>query len=133
MEANDGTVDGATTVVLVQGTNASLVATGNLFTTAALQPLFAGDTLEALCLVVERCPLAVLLDESCTPLDPWQFSLLVKSHPRLRQVRIVVLCRQSDPVARARAAAVRVDALLQKPFASDEVLAALRHQPGCAA
>src|SRR5690606_37328276 len=116
MEADN---DGATTVVLVQGTNTSLAATANLFTTAALRPLFADDTLEALCLVVERCPLAVLLDESCAPLDPWQFSLLVKQHPRLQQVRIVVLCRQADPMLRARAAAVRVDALLHKLFASD--------------
>jgi len=119
-------------VVLVDGNSACHATTATVFTNTRWRPLMVCDTLDGLCAVVEREPAVVLLDEACIPLDPWQFSLLLKGHPRYRDTRILVMCKRIDTVLRARARAARVDGLLQKPFASDEVLALLERQV-CAA
>jgi twitching motility two-component system response regulator PilG len=112
-------------VVLVDGNNACHATATSVLSGTQWELVRVEDALDGLCAVVEEGAQAVLLDEGCTPLDPWQFCQLVKHHPRYRAVRVIVLCRRVDVVLRARARAAGVDALLQKPFASDEMLALL--------
>jgi len=120
-------------VLLVDGNTACHATTRPIFKDTHWQCLVVSDALDGLCVVVEREPRAIILDEGCGPLDPWQFSLLLKGHSRYRNTRIIVMCKCLDIVVRARARAARVDGLLQKPFASDEVLAQLEQPAECAA
>lgn len=120
-------------VVLVDGSSACQATASGIFSGTEWELLRVEDALDGLCAIVDQGPRAVLLDEACTPLDPWEFTQLVKHHPRYRKVRIIVLCRRVDVVLRARARAVGVDALLQKPFAADEVLALLNSDADVAA
>jgi twitching motility two-component system response regulator PilG len=133
MEALHESETRARRVVLVDGNSACHATATGVLSGTEWELVRVEDALDGLCAVVEEGAQAVLLDEGCAPLDPWQFCQLVKHHPRYRTVRIIVLCRRVDVVLRARARAVGVDALLQKPFASDEVLALLNAAPGVAA
>jgi twitching motility two-component system response regulator PilG len=116
-------------VVLVDDNNACHATTAGALNGTQWELVRVEDALDGLCAVVEEGARAVLLDEGCAPLDPWQFCQLVKHHPHYRAVRVIVLCRRIDVVVRARARAGGVDALLQKPFASDDVLALLNAAP----
>ena len=133
MDENNSDTLAGDWVVLIDGNTACHATTRPIFADTHWRCLMVSDTLDGLCTVVEKQPRAVLVDEACTPLDPWQFSLLVKGHPRFSQTRIIVMCKRLDIVLQARARAAQVDGLLQKPFASDEMLALLEQPVECAA
>jgi len=125
MDALRSEVRRSSWVVLVDGNSACHATADHVLSGSPWQLAQVEDALDGLCAVVEHSPLAVLLDEGCTPLDPWEFAQLVKHHPHYRHVKIIVMCKRIDVLTRAKARAFAVDGLLQKPFAADEVLALL--------
>ena len=113
------------TLLVVDDNPALQHAARNLPAGAALHCVYAADSLEGLCGIVEHSPAVVLLDSQVAPLDPWRFALLVKEHPEYRHIRLVLVGTALDDTARARAEAVGIEAVLGKPFTTEELQEAL--------
>jgi twitching motility two-component system response regulator PilG len=112
-------------VLVVDANPAVLDTVSAIFTTGPFACVTAGDTLEALCAVVEHRPAVVIVDADSGPLLPWQFCALLRQHPDHAAVQLVISCSRDDVLERARASAAGADQFLPKPFATDDVLALL--------
>jgi len=120
-------------VLIVDDNPALLQTLQAVFTDTGIVCLTAGDSLAALCALVEHRPAAVIIDADTGPLALWQFCALVRQHPVLGHSRLVVSSNRDDVVERARAMAAGADAFLPKPFAVEDVLARLDRPAGVAA
>lgn len=112
-------------VLIVDGNPALLQTCGTILGNSAYACVTAGDTLAALCAVVEHEPVAVLIDADTGPLPVWQFCVLLRQQPAYRDIRLIVSSNTDDAVARARASASGADNFLPRPFTAEEVLALL--------
>lgn len=113
------------TILVVDDNPALQHATRALPGAAAIECVHVSDSIAALCRMVEHRPTTVLIDSATGPLDAWNFSLLVKEHPEYRGTRLVLLTQQADAVQRARAEAAGMQAVLEKPFTTEELQAVL--------
>lgn len=116
---------GRQTLLVVDDNTAVHHALSNLSGNGELHCVHAADSVEGLCRIVEHRPTVVLLDSQAGPLDAWRFALLVKEHPEYRHIRLVLLGTEVDDALRARAEAVGIEAVLAKPFTSEELQASL--------
>ncbi len=124
----------APNVVLVVDANPALLQTfDNIFQSSGWTCVTAGDTLSALCCLVERTPRAVLVDADTGPLGVWQFSALLREHPDYKDVLLIVSSSRDDIVERARTEAAGADRFLARPFSVDEVLGLLTAKRGAVA
>src|SRR5690606_27120302 len=88
-------------VVLVVDSNPALRQTlDSILQGSAWTCVTAGDTLSALCCMVEHAPQPVLIDADAGPLGVWQFSALLRQHPDFNQVRLIVSSGRDDIVER---------------------------------
>lgn len=116
---------GQQTLLIVDDNPALQHAARNLPGCASLHCVHAADSVEGLCRIVEHQPSVVLLDSQAAPLDAWRFALLVKEHPEYRHIRLILVGADVDDCLRARAEAVGIEAVLGKPFTSEELHATL--------
>ncbi len=84
-------------------------------TYAGLKVQEAGDGAEALAIVVKSPPDLVVMDLAMPHLDGWESTRRIKSDPRTRDVRVIVVTSNAmaDQLAKARAAGA--DEVLTKP------------------
>jgi DNA-binding response OmpR family regulator len=119
----------ASPVVLVVDSNTALLQTlDSILQSRGWTCITAGDTLSALCCMVEHAPQTVLIDADSGPLGVWQFASLLRQHADFRHVRLIVSSNRDDIVERARAEAAGAECFLPRPFAVDEVLGILTAQ-----
>lgn len=111
----------AQTLLIIDDNPALQHAARQLPAGESLRCVHVSDSLEGLCGIVEHRPAVVLLDSQAAPLDPWRFALLVKEHPEYRHIRLVLLGTEVDDCVRARAEAVGIEAVLAKPFTTEEL------------
>lgn len=121
------------TLLLVDDNPALLHTTQALLASSHWHCVARNDTVSALCAIVELNPTAVLVDCDAGPLDAWKFCLLVKEHPDFSHTRLILVSRQDDAYARAKASAAGADAMLVKPFSAEELAELLSAQCGMAA
>lgn len=126
----DGAIPARPAVLVVDGNPALLQTCKTIFSNSAYACVTAGDTLAALCAVVEHEPVAVLIDADIGPMPVWQFCVLLRQQPVYRNIRLIVSSNTDDVVARARASASGADNFLPRPFTAEEVLALLATRDG---
>ena len=113
------------TVLVVDDNPALRQAAGAMLATAGLGCIAVADSISALCALVEHRPQAVLLDADSSSLAPWQFAQLVQQQAEHAGTRLVYISTRDDVIERSRALAAGIGCFLAKPFAAEELLAAL--------
>jgi twitching motility two-component system response regulator PilG len=120
-----GAGSAAKAILVVDGNPALLQTFTTILRASDWNCITAGDTLAALCAVVEHQPRAVLIDADAGPLAVWQFCALLRQHPRYCDIRLIVCSSRDDVVEQVRASAAGADQFLARPFAAEDVLALL--------
>ena len=113
------------TIVVVDENPALRQAAQAMLAPAGLGCVAVADSVSALCALVEHRPQAIVLDADSGPLAPWQFVQLVQQHAEHAQVHMVYTSTRDDVIERARALAAGIESFLPKPFAAEELLAAV--------
>lgn len=91
-----------------------------------IEILFASTGAEAVAQIEREAPDLVVSDVYMPDMDGYRLCEFVKSHPRLGATPVVLLADVVDATVLARAARVRPDDLLRKPFGPDALLARIR-------
>jgi two-component system, chemotaxis family, response regulator PixG len=113
-------------LVMVLDDNAAFCASVQaMLAPAGMACISATDNINALCLLVDQRPSALLVASESGPLEPWQFVRLLQQDPELCNVRLIYTSACDDVIERARAQAAGITNFLAKPFAADELLALL--------
>jgi CheY-like chemotaxis protein len=87
--------------------------------------LDAKDAEEALATLRSEDPDAMLLDLRLPGRDGWSVLEEMRSTGRLHRVPVIVISAHADPSAAQRALALGCRGYIEKPFDSDDVIAAL--------
>ena len=88
--------------------------------------LFASTGPDAVAQIERETPALVIADVYLPDMDGYRVCEFVKSHPRLRAIPVFLMADVVDDVITARAARVRPDDVLRKPFAADQLLGRIR-------
>jgi chemosensory pili system protein ChpA (sensor histidine kinase/response regulator) len=99
---------------------------GRLLTREGFDVVTAKDGLDALQLLGERVPDAILLDIEMPRMDGFEFAKTVKADTRLAHIPIIIITSRTAEKHRNRAKELGVDAYLGKPYQEDELLRNLR-------
>jgi chemosensory pili system protein ChpA (sensor histidine kinase/response regulator) len=99
---------------------------GRLLTREGFDVVTAKDGLDALQLVGERVPDAILLDIEMPRMDGFEFAKTVKADTRLADIPIIMITSRTAEKHRNRAKELGVDVYLGKPYQEDELLRNLR-------
>jgi chemosensory pili system protein ChpA (sensor histidine kinase/response regulator) len=86
----------------------------------------AKDGLDALQLVGERIPDAILLDIEMPRMDGFEFAKNLKADPKLAHIPIIMITSRTADKHRARAKELGVEVYLGKPYQEEELLRHLR-------
>jgi chemosensory pili system protein ChpA (sensor histidine kinase/response regulator) len=100
--------------------------TSRLLTREGFDVLTAKDGLDALQLLGERVPDAVLLDIEMPRMDGFELAKTMKADPRLAHIPVIMITSRTAAKHRARAQELGVDGYLGKPYQEDELLRQLR-------
>jgi len=100
--------------------------TSRLLTREGFEVLTAKDGLDALQLLGERVPDAVLLDIEMPRMDGFELAKSMKADPRLAHIPIIMITSRTASKHRTRAQELGVDGYLGKPYQEDELLRQLR-------
>jgi CheY-like chemotaxis protein/predicted regulator of Ras-like GTPase activity (Roadblock/LC7/MglB family) len=87
-----------------------------------VEVLFAPTGAEAVAQIEREAPALVIADVYLPDMDGYRVCEFVKSHPRLRATPVLLMADVVDAMITARAARVRPDDVLRKPFAADQLL-----------
>lgn len=98
----------------------------NALTGSGVQILFAPTGAEAVAQIEREAPDLVVCDVYMPDMDGYRVCEFVKSHPRLGAVPVLLLADVIDAMVQARAASVRPNDILRKPFAADLLLGRIR-------
>ena len=86
----------------------------------------AKDGLDALQLLAERVPDAILLDIEMPRMDGFEFAKTIKADVNLARIPIIMITSRTAEKHRNRAKELGVDAYLGKPYQEEELLRNLR-------
>jgi chemosensory pili system protein ChpA (sensor histidine kinase/response regulator) len=100
--------------------------TSRLLTREGFEVVTAKDGLDALQLLGERVPDAMLLDIEMPRMDGFELAKTMKADPRLAHIPVIVITSRTAVKHRARAQELGVDGYLGKPYQEDELLRQLR-------
>jgi len=100
--------------------------TGRLLVREGFEIVTAKDGLDALQLIGERVPDAILLDIEMPRMDGFEFAKTIKADMRLEHVPIIMITSRTAEKHRNRAKELGVDVYLGKPYQEDELLRNLR-------
>jgi CheY-like chemotaxis protein len=98
----------------------------NALTGSGVQILSALTGAEAVAQIEREAPDLVVCDVYMPDMDGYRVCEFVKSHPRLGAVPVLLLADVVDAMVQARAARVRPNDILRKPFAADLLLGRIR-------
>ena len=91
-----------------------------------VEVLFAPTGADAVAQIEREAPALVIADVYLPDMDGYRLCEFVKSHPRRRVTRVVLMADVVDATISARAARVGPDDVLRKPFAADQLLGRIR-------
>jgi len=111
------------TVMVVDDSLTVRKITGRLLVREGYDVLTAKDGVEALELLGEGVPDAMLVDIEMPRMDGFDLTRNVRADPRLRHVPIIMITSRTAEKHRAYALEVGVDVFLGKPYREDELLA----------
>jgi CheY-like chemotaxis protein len=118
---------GGKTILVVEDDDATREALGLILGAQGFGVLRAANGQEALVLMrAGPQPDLILLDLMMPIMDGWQFRREQTQDPSLSAIPVVVL--SADGNVRQKAAALRADGYLQKPFEVDSLLEAIHQQ-----
>ena len=100
--------------------------TGRLLVREGFETVAAKDGLDALQLLGERLPDAILLDIEMPRMDGFEFAKTIKADTRLAHIPIIMITSRTAEKHRNRARELGVDVYLGKPYQEDELLRNLR-------
>ena len=100
--------------------------TSRLLTREGFEVVTAKDGLDALQLLAERVPDAMLLDIEMPRMDGFELAKTMKADPRVAHVPIIIITSRTAEKHRARAKELGVDGYLGKPYQEEELLRQLR-------
>ncbi len=100
--------------------------TGRLLVREGFEIVTAKDGLDALQLLGERLPDAILLDIEMPRMDGFEFAKTIKADTRLEHIPVIMITSRTAEKHRNRAKELGVDVYLGKPYQEDELLRNLR-------
>ncbi len=100
--------------------------TSRLLTREGFDIVTAKDGLDALQLVAERTPDAILLDIEMPRMDGFEFAKTIKADTQLAHIPIIMITSRTAEKHRNRAKELGVDVYLGKPYQEEELLRHLR-------
>ena len=100
--------------------------TTRLLTREGFEVITARDGVDALKLLTDHTPDAILLDIEMPRMDGFEFAKTMKSDGRSAHIPIVMITSRTADKHRNRAAELGVDGFLGKPYQEDELLRTLR-------
>jgi len=100
--------------------------TSRLLTREGFEVITAKDGLDAIQVLSERMPDAILLDIEMPRMDGFEFTKTVKSDARTAHIPIIMITSRTAEKHRNRAQELGVEAYLGKPFQEEELLRNLR-------
>ena len=100
--------------------------TSRLLTREGFEVITAKDGLDALQMLAERTPDAILLDIEMPRMDGFEFAKTVKSDARVAHIPIIMITSRTAEKHRNRAQELGVEVYLGKPFQEEELLRHLR-------
>ena len=105
-------------------------ATARFLERHGFEAALAKDGQEALEMLAQIHPVAMLLDVEMPRMDGFECARGVRENPRHRDLPILMITSRTAPKHRERAMALGVDAYLGKPFQEEELLALLQRFAG---
>jgi chemosensory pili system protein ChpA (sensor histidine kinase/response regulator) len=100
--------------------------TSRLLTREGYMVIAAKDGLDALQLLGERTPDAILLDIEMPRMDGFEFAKTIKADHNLVDIPIIMITSRTAEKHRNRAAELGIDLYLGKPYQEEELLRNLR-------
>ena len=100
--------------------------TSRLLTREGFEAMTAKDGLDALQVIAERSPDAILLDIEMPRMDGFEFAKTVKADPKLAHIPIIMITSRTAEKHRSRAKALGVEGYLGKPYQEEDLLRHLR-------
>jgi len=100
--------------------------TGRLLVREGFEIVAAKDGLDALQLLGERLPDAILLDIEMPRMDGFEFAKTIKADTRTAHIPIIMITSRTAEKHRNRARELGVDVYLGKPYQEDELVRNLR-------
>jgi chemosensory pili system protein ChpA (sensor histidine kinase/response regulator) len=85
----------------------------------------ARDGVDALKMLTEHAPDAILLDIEMPRMDGFEFAKTIKGDAKLRDIPIVMITSRTADKHRNRAMELGVDRFLGKPYQEEELLGAI--------
>src|SRR6185437_3511029 len=104
-----------------------------LLTREGYDVVTARDGVDALKLLSDHAPDAILLDIEMPRMDGFEFAKTIKGDAKTASIPIVMITSRTADKHRNRAAQLGVDRFLGKPYQEDELLGALRGLLGATA
>jgi chemosensory pili system protein ChpA (sensor histidine kinase/response regulator) len=100
--------------------------TTRLLTREGLEVVTARDGVDALKVLTEHTPDAILLDIEMPRMDGFEFAKTIKGDPKTARIPIVMITSRTADKHRNRASELGVDRFLGKPYQEEELLRTLR-------
>ena len=100
--------------------------TTRLLTREGFEVITARDGVDALKLLSDHAPDAILLDIEMPRMDGFEFAKTIKGDAKSAQIPIIMITSRTADKHRNRAAELGVDRFLGKPYQEDELLQSLR-------
>ncbi|GIX30919.1 MAG: protein PilG [Porticoccaceae bacterium] len=112
-------------VLVVDDSNTIRKTAETLLARAGCEVITAADGFDALAKIAERRPQIVFVDIMMPRLDGYQTCSLIKHHPELKEIPVIMLSSKDGLFDKAKGRLVGADDYLTKPFSKNELFAAL--------
>lgn len=112
-------------VLVVDDSNTIRKTAETLLARAGCEVITAADGFDALAKIAESRPQIVFVDIMMPRLDGYQTCSLIKHHPELKEIPVIMLSSKDGLFDKAKGRLVGADDYLTKPFSKNELFAAL--------